>query len=65
MGLPEQFASYLNYCKNLKFDEKPDYNYLKRIFKELMTKNGFENDYQYDWIKGSSKSTAPTQEFTE
>ena len=43
-GLPEQFTAYLNYCRTLKFDEKPDYAYLKRIFKELMHKNGFDND---------------------
>lgn len=67
LGLPEQFTSFLNYCKSLKFDEKPDYTYLKRIFKELMNKNGFDNDYQYDWIKGGKPqiSHAPSSEFIE
>lgn len=48
--LPQEFGIYLNYCRNLKFDEKPDYGYLKKIFKELFVKNGYEYDYVYDWL---------------
>jgi len=48
-GFPNEFVTYLSYCRNLKFDDKPDYNYLKNLFKDLFTKSGFENDYQYDW----------------
>lgn len=25
VGLPEEFASYLNYVKKMEFEEKPDY----------------------------------------
>lgn len=47
----------MNYCRNLKFEEKPDYSYLKKLFKDLMLKNGFECDYAYDWtiIKSGGK----------
>ena len=57
-GLPEEFSIYLNYCKNLKFEEKPDYNYLRKLFRDLMTKNRFEMDYVYDWTlkKNGGKS---------
>lgn len=48
-GLPAQFATYLNYCRNLRFEEKPDYRYMRDLFKDLMKKSGFENDYIYDW----------------
>lgn len=27
--LPKEFEIYLNYCQKLKFDEEPDYNYLR------------------------------------
>jgi len=48
-GFPDEFVTYLAYCRNLKFEEKPDYDYLKGLFKELFTKSGFDFDYQYDW----------------
>jgi hypothetical protein len=49
-GLPEEFGTYLSFCRNLKFEEKPDYNYLRKIFKDLMHQNGFDYDYNYDWL---------------
>ena len=48
-GFPAEFATYLNYCRNLRFDEKPDYTYCRNLFKELFTKSGYELDYIYDW----------------
>ena len=48
-GYPGEFVTYLTYCRNLKFDEKPDYSFLKSLFKELFVKNQFEFDYVYDW----------------
>lgn len=39
----------MDYCRDIKFEEKPDYNYLRRILKDLFNRNGFEYDYVYDW----------------
>ena len=49
-NLPIEFTTYFNYCRKLKFDEKPDYGYLKKIFKELFVRSGYEYDYVYDWL---------------
>jgi serine/threonine protein kinase len=49
-GLPSQFAAYLNYVKNLEFDEDPDYKYLKKLFRTLFVENGYDFDYNYDWV---------------
>ena len=35
-GLPNEFLHYLNYCKNLKFEERPDYEFLKGLFGKLL-----------------------------
>lgn len=35
-GLPVQFQRYMNYCSQLKFDEKPDYFLLRDMFKDLL-----------------------------
>lgn len=40
----------MNYCRNLKFEDKPDYSFLKKLFKERFVKEGYEHDYVYDWI---------------
>jgi hypothetical protein len=50
-GFPSEFVTYLSYCRNLRFDEKPDYAYLKNLFKDLFVKSGFEYDNMYDWVQ--------------
>ncbi|KAK2951950.1 putative Casein kinase I [Blattamonas nauphoetae] len=50
-GLPQEFATYITYCRNLRFDEKPDYSYLRRLFRELMRREGYENDQRFDWVR--------------
>ncbi|CAA3011596.1 casein kinase 1 2 [Olea europaea subsp. europaea] len=48
-GYPTEFASYFHYCRSLRFDDKPDYTYLKRIFRDLFIREGFQCDYVFDW----------------
>ncbi|XP_042469167.1 casein kinase 1-like protein 1 [Zingiber officinale] len=48
-GYPSEFASYFHYCRSLRFDDKPDYAYLKRILRELFIREGFQFDYVFDW----------------
>jgi len=48
-GFPSEFTTFVTYCRNLKFEEKPDYNYLRGLLKDLFVKSGYEMDYQYDW----------------
>jgi len=40
---------YLAYCRNLRFNEKPDYTYLRKLFKELFMIKRCILDYDYDW----------------
>lgn len=49
-GFPEEFNKYLSFCRKLKFTEKPDYSYLRNLFKNLFKSLGYEYDYQYDWV---------------
>lgn len=32
-GFPAEFSMYLNYCRSLRFDEQPDYMYLRQLFR--------------------------------
>ncbi|KAI9335250.1 serine/threonine protein kinase Cki1 [Obelidium mucronatum] len=49
-GHPEEFSIYQNYARDLKFDEQPDYEYLKGLFNKVLAKNGFIDDGIYDWM---------------
>ncbi|XP_077216450.1 casein kinase 1-like protein 2 [Tasmannia lanceolata] len=59
-GYPTEFASYFHYCRSLRFDDKPDYAYLKRIFRDLFIREGFQFDYVFDWtiLKYQQSQTA-------
>ena len=48
--LPVEFAMYINYCRGLRFDELLDYDYLRRLFKELFDSEGFKRDFIFDWM---------------
>ncbi|XP_004510406.1 casein kinase 1-like protein 2 [Cicer arietinum] len=48
-GYPSEFASYFHYCRSLRFDDKPDYAYLKRLLRDLFIREGFQFDYVFDW----------------
>jgi len=53
-GFPDVFASYLNYCRALRFEDRPDYAYLRRLFKDLFMREGFVNDGLFDWSQPRS-----------
>lgn len=46
---PVEFASYFHYCHSLTFDQRPDYGFLKRLFRDLFSREGYEFDYIFDW----------------
>ncbi|XP_072372652.1 casein kinase I isoform X3 [Scyliorhinus torazame] len=49
-NFPEEMATYLRYVRRLDFFEKPDYDYLRKLFTDLFDKKGYMFDYEYDWI---------------
>lgn len=48
-SFPNEFAIYLNYTRSLRFDDKPDYSYLRKLFRDLFVREGFQYDYLFDW----------------
>ncbi|CAF1248284.1 unnamed protein product [Adineta steineri] len=48
-GFPAEFTTYLSYCRSLRFDDKPDYSYLRQLFRNLFHRQGFTYDYIFDW----------------
>lgn len=59
-GFPTEFVMYLNYCRGLRFDEAPDYMYLRQLFRILFRTLNYNYDYVFDWtmLKQRTVSTA-------
>ena len=49
-GLPKEMATYLNYCKELYFEQDPDYNYLRSLFYLILCQKNQKNDLKFVWI---------------
>lgn len=49
-GMPSEFEMFMNYSRSLRFDDKPDYEFVKKLFKDLMIKESLQFDYVYDWV---------------
>lgn len=67
-SFPEEMATYLRYVRRLDFFEKPDYDYLRKLFTDLFDRSGFVFDYEYDWAGkplptpiGTAHSDLPAQ----
>eukprot|EP00347_Sterkiella_histriomuscorum_P007864 403347267 len=48
---PAEFLLYMEHCRQLEFEEKPNYTYLEELFIKICLKEGYDfNDQQYDWV---------------
>ena len=45
----------MRYCKNLRFTQNPDYNYLRGLFRGCLKRHNWEEDYEFDWSRQKSK----------
>ena len=51
-GLPHEMAEYINYAKNLEFEQEPDYKYLKKLFDNILKRINISNENLiFSWIK--------------
>ncbi|KAL3314123.1 hypothetical protein Ciccas_007268 [Cichlidogyrus casuarinus] len=48
-GFPSEFVTYLKFARALRFEDRPDYGYLRGLFKTLFQRHSFQFDYVYDW----------------
>jgi len=48
-GFPEELATYLRYSRELKFEEAPDYEYCRGLFRQVCEKHNWEIDNVFDW----------------
>jgi casein kinase I family protein HRR25 len=53
-NLPNEFLEYINYCKNLKFEEDPDYEYLRSLFRKILINLNEINDKRFSSFSKNS-----------
>jgi len=63
-GIHQNFQKYIEYCKGLKFDEEPKYDYLISLLIEVLESRTFKCNFDYDWNKDvrSSAMTGSTHD---
>jgi len=69
-GLPKEFENFLEYTKQLKYEERPNYNKLRKLLDNIMKRKNYNYDYIYDWTtleekefrKHNRTKTEPTGE---
>ena len=54
--LPNEFYEYMNYVKSLKFEEKPNYIYLRGLFLSILEKMKEKYDLKFSWIKSKKNN---------
>jgi hypothetical protein len=47
----EELQTFINYTRELRFDDRPDYGFLKKLVKTMAEREKIEFDYQFDWAK--------------
>ncbi|ORY91035.1 kinase-like domain-containing protein [Syncephalastrum racemosum] len=60
-NFPGEFAIFLNYTRSLRFDDKPDYKYLHKLFSNLYVRQGYKYDYVFDWTEQKNNSKETTE----
>ncbi|KAJ6243216.1 tau-tubulin kinase 1 [Anaeramoeba flamelloides] len=47
--LPEEFTLFFEHINGLKFEDEPNYKYLRKLLTESYIKLGFDENTKYDW----------------
>ena len=65
-GMPQEMNIYMNYINNLKYDECPNYEYLRQLFLNILKNIGDANEQLFSWVdkrrkQSSKKSTSKSK----
>ena len=57
-GLEVEYCEFLQYCRRLRFEEKPNYKCLRDLFQGLAERLGFVGVWQYSWLPAKAENSA-------
>jgi casein kinase 1 len=50
-GLPKETVKFIQYARDMRYDDKPNYSYLRGLLRKIAFKNGLKMDYnKFDWV---------------
>ena len=49
----------------MKFEEEPDYGWIRRNFRELLKQRNHEMDCMFDWLKKKIELPIPKEDFAD
>ena len=49
-NMPKEFNIYMNYVNNLKYEQCPNYEYLRNLFLNILKKIGDANEQLFSWV---------------
>ena len=56
-GLPEEMVNFIKYTQNLKFEEEPDYDFMKGCFQKILIRLNLNiNKINFTWIDANDKN---------
>ena len=65
-GLPEEMVNYIKYTKNLKFEEEPDYEFMKGCFQKILIRLNLNiNKINFTWIDANDKNIKKVSNHSE
>ena len=53
--MPQEIIDYIKYTRNLKFEQDPDYSYLRSLFKNILFDLKFSRHINFSWIDPKNK----------
>jgi len=64
-GFPEEFQVFIHYTRDLRFEDRPDYGFVKKLLKTIMEREKIEIDYNFDWIIKKKQETDKLKDETK
>lgn len=54
-GIDPEFVTFIELCRGLRFEEKPNYSLLRQLLSTLAQRKNLVLDWNYDWSQSESK----------
>jgi serine/threonine protein kinase len=58
-GYPACFKQYIILTRQIQYEQRPDYDGLRKLFRDDFDKAGYVEDYHFDWYKSGAPKFEP------